>query len=386
MKNVRVGVIGTGGMGQYHLGYLNSVDGAEIGAVCDIEPGILKKMSERYQVQEFRNHRELLESGLVDAVIISTPHYDHTPIAIEAFKKGLHVLSEKPVAVHVKDAKAMEDAHKSSNCVYGVMFQLRTVPVYIKMKELIDSGELGEIVRVNYLVTDWFRTQAYYDSGGWRATWRGEGGGVLLNQCPHSLDLLQWFAGMPVKVTALCSIGKYHHIEVEDDVTAMLEYENGATGIFVTSTGEAPGTNLFEIAGSRGKLKLQDDKLSFYRTRMPVQEFCDTATGGFDRPETWEIDVPIPKSSKTPGHRQITENFINAILKGEKLIAPGEEGIRSLEIGNAIMMSGLQHKPVTLPLDGDGFEAMLNELIAKSKHQKKVKEIEDDDFTKSFHT
>ena len=385
MDQVRMGVIGTGGMGQYHLQYMNTVDGAEIGAVCDIDPKVLRNMTELHQVQGFEDYHDLLDSGRVDAVVIATPHYDHTPIAIAAFEKGIHVLCEKPVAVHLNDALAMNEAYQKSNCVYGVMFQLRTEPIYIKMKELVDSGEIGEIVRVNYLVTDWFRTQAYYDSGGWRATWRGEGGGVLLNQCPHSLDLLQWLTGMPKRITARCAIGKWHDIEVEDDVTAILEYENGATGIFVTSTGESPGTSLFEIAGSHGKLVQQNGKLTFYRTRVPVHEYCYAAKGGFDRPETRTIDVPIPRRPVTEEHQQITQNFVNAILKGETLITPGIEGIRSLEIGNAIMMSGLQKKSIDLPLDGDAFEAMLKDLIAGSGYQKKVKKIEDDDFTKSFH-
>lgn len=385
MKKVRIGVIGAGGMGNHHLLHLHLIKGAELTVICDIDSAVLNKMTVRHSVKGFLNYRELIDSGLVDAVMVATPHYDHTPISIYAFEKGVHVLCEKPVAVHVKDALAMNEAHAQSNCVYGVMFQFRASPIYKKAKEMIDSGEIGKITRINYLVTDWFRTQAYYDSGGWRATWKGEGGGVLLNQCPHSLDVLQWFGGLPKRITAECAIGKFHHIEVEDEVTGFLEYENGAVGIFATSTGEAPGSSLFEICGDHGKLALQNGKLFFRRTRPSVEKFCATAKGGFDTPETWDIEIPLDRDSKIGEHQEVTQNFVNAILHNEALISPGPEGIRSLEIGNALLMSGLTKKPVELPIDANAYDEILKDLIKNSKFEKVVRRIEDDDFTKSFH-
>jgi predicted dehydrogenase len=386
MQNVRFGIIGAGGMGNHHLLHLHLIKNATLTAVCDIDETVLQNMASRHSIPGFRDYRELIDSGLVDAVIIATPHYAHTPIAIYAFQKGIHVLCEKPVAVHVKDARAMEKAHAQSKVAFGVMFQFRGVELYKKAKEMITSGEIGKIVRVNYFATDWFRTQAYYNSGGWRATWAGEGGGVLLNQCPHSLDVLQWLAGMPKRITAECKLGKYHQIEVEDEVTGFLEYENGAIGIFAASTGEAPGTSLFEICGDRGKLMLQNGKLYFHRTRVSVDEFTQTATGGFDKPETWEIEVPLNRPNPLGEHQVITQNFVNHVLFQEPLISPGSEGIKGLEIGNALLMSGLKGQPVELPLPADAYAEMLQELIANSRFKKDVKKIAGDDFAKSFHS
>jgi predicted dehydrogenase len=272
------------------------------------------------------------------------------------------------VAVHAREAERMNRAADKSGLTFGVMFQERSRPVNQKAKEMIDSGELGELVRAIWIVTHSFRTQAYYDSGTWRATWAGEGGGVLLNQAPHFLDTFQWLAGMPQTVHGHAYLGKYHKIAVEDDVTAYVEYPNGATGIFMSSTGELPGTSHQEICGDRGKLVIQGNTLTFYRTRRSVKDFRDNDPGKFPRLETWKVDVPIPQ--KPAGHQIITQNFVNAIIKGEPLLAPGKEGINSLSLGNAMLMSGLTGKPVSLPLDGDAYEKLLNELIAKEKASK----------------
>jgi predicted dehydrogenase len=251
------------------------------------------------------------------------------------------------------------------------MFNQRTVPHHIKIKELLDRKELGKITRVNWIITDWFRTEHYYASGGWRATWAGEGGGVLLNQCPHQLDLLQWFCGMPSKIQANCAFGKYHKIEVEDEVTAYLEYPNGATGVFITSTGEAPGTNRLEITGTQGKLVFEKGKLNFTRNEVPFDKHCKASKKSFEIPDKWEIDVP-PKKGREGGHRGILANFINAISKGEKLIAPAIEGINSVEIGNAMLLSSLSDKAVTLPMNGNAFEKELKKLVTNSTFKKKT--------------
>ena len=386
MERVRIGIIGAGVMGQYHLSHLNSIKNAILTACCDSDSDVLDSAKKKYEIPVFTDYHELIDSGLVDAVIIATPHYDHTPIAIYAFEKGIHVLTEKPVAVHVKDAQKMEAAWRKTDLVYSVMFQFRALPIYRKAKELIEAGEIGKITRVNYFATDWFRTQAYFNSSAWRATWAGEGGGVLLNQCPHSLDVIQWLGGMPNKVTAECALGKYHNIEVEDEVTAIMEYPDGAMGVFVASTGEAPGTNLFEICGERGKLILQSGKLTFLRTRTTVQEFCHTSQDGFDRPETWEIQVPIENDPEIGAHQVMTQNFVNAILNDEPLLSPGTEGAKGLEMGNAILLSGLTGKPVEFPIDADAYAEMLQSLIRNSTFQKEVNKVSGDDFAKSFHS
>jgi predicted dehydrogenase len=381
--NVRVGVIGLGAMGNFHVGYLHEIDGALLTAVCDADPERAKKAAESLvgirekadarlasrvanpqTVGQFKTYEALLDSKLVDAVIIATPHFQHPEIAIAAFERGIHVLSEKPLAVHVKDARKVIDAHKQHpELTFGLVLQMRTVGLYKKLKALIEEGELGEISRVTWIVTDWFRTWAYYGSGGWRATWSGEGGGVLINQCPHNLDLLQWLIGMsPTRVTAVASLGKTHPIEVEDEVSAILEYANGAVGHFVTTTGEAPGTNRLEIVGDRGKIVSENGKLTFHRTRKSVRDVRETSPEAFALVETWQSDIPLPPGALGDGHKVIMQNFINAIRNKEPLIAAGEEGSKGLEIGNAMLMSGVMRKPVELPLDGDSYEQLLQDL------------------------
>jgi predicted dehydrogenase len=382
MDLVRIGIIGVGGMGTSHSRYLKAkkVDRCELVAVCDIDPAKLEKFAE---FKTYTDSKELIRSGEVDAVIIATPHYGHTTVGIDAFEQGLHVLTEKPISVHKADCERLIAAHqKRPELVFSAMFQMRTDPYWQRVKKLIDDGELGEIRRTNWVVTAWYRTQAYYNSGGWRATWKGEGGGVLLNQCPHNLDLFQWMCGLPVRMHAVCNMNRYHDIEVEDDMTAYFEYANGATGVFIASTGEAPGTDRLEIVGDRGKVICEDGKIKFSRTVIPVSEHLQTATGGFDRPETWEIEVPVSDAEK--GHYMITRNFVDAILDGAELIAPAEDGINSVEFANAMLYSSWTGQTVDLPLDGATYEDALKQQIAESKFEKKDATESDADISNSF--
>lgn len=363
MKQVRFGVIGVGNMGNFHLRTFADLENTVLSAVCDTDQERRDKAAAQYNVPAFADHHQLFDSGLIDAALVVTPHYDHPPIAIDAFAKNIHVLVEKPIAVSVKAARQLNEAYKNHpDLVFGIMYNQRTSPMYQKMRELIAEGELGELTRITWLITDWFRTWAYYASGGWRATWAGEGGGVLINQCPHNLDLLQWITGlMPNRITAVGSIAKTHPIEVEDDISAILEYPNGAIGHFVTTTGEAPGTNRLEICGDRGKLIAEKGTLTFVRTRQSVREVREKSPETFVHIESWEIDVPVKK--KPEGHAVITQGFIDAIVKGTPLLAPGVEGVHGLEIGNAMLMAGLTRKPVDLPLDGDAFDNFLQDMI-----------------------
>ncbi|HEV7298866.1 MAG TPA: Gfo/Idh/MocA family oxidoreductase [Tepidisphaeraceae bacterium] len=369
MNDVRIGIIGFGNMGQAHAGYMATVKGAKIGAIGDVDDAKRKSAAEKYGVPTFAHHRELLASGTCDAVIVATPHYDHVPVARDAFEHKLHVMIEKPVAVSVTAAREInEAAARHPNLRFGIMYNQRTNPLYRKMRDLIAEGELGEVTRVTWIVTNWFRTWTYYGSGGWRATWAGEGGGVLINQCPHNLDLLQWITGlMPNRVTAVGFVGKTHPIEVEDEMSAILEYPNGAIGHFVTSTGEAPGTNRLEICGDRGKMISEDGKLTFFRTRASVSETNKTSSNGFTSPETWKFDIPIHHNSEME-HKIVTQRFVDVIRQGRPnsdLFAEGTEGVRGLEIGNAMMMSGLNRQPITLPMDGAAYDAFLIENATK---------------------
>ncbi|MFM9031450.1 MAG: Gfo/Idh/MocA family protein, partial [Opitutaceae bacterium] len=245
------------------------------------------------------------------------------------------------------------------------MFQMRVEPRYLKIRNLIRNGDLGEIVRVNWIITDWFRTEAYYASGGWRATWKGEGGGVLLNQCLHQLDMLQWLCGMPARVRGFCQLGRFHNIEVEDNITTYLEWANGATGVFISSTGEAPGTNRFEICGTRGKVVLENNRITFTRNDADMVEFSRTSKSGFAKPEVWNVEIPFDNAGNP--HCTLIQNFVDAILDGSPLIAPGAEGMGSVELANVLLYSSLINQNVELPMDSAAWEKKLNELIAGSR-------------------
>ncbi|MCL1856304.1 MAG: Gfo/Idh/MocA family oxidoreductase [Kiritimatiellaeota bacterium] len=369
MGEVRVGVVGTGNMGSAHIAMIRSgqVPGMRLTAVCDSNA---ERLSAYTDVQTFTDSRKLARSGAVDAIIIATPHYFHTTTGIDALKAGLHVLVEKPISAHKADALRLLAAHTNTQQVFATVLHYRTQPRYAVLRELIQSGQLGEITRINWIVTNWFRTQAYYDNGGWRATWKGEGGGVLINQSLHNLDLWQWLFGMPVRVRALCGIGRHHAIEVEDDVTATMEYANGATGVFITSTGEAPGTDRLEITAENGKVVLENGAITWTKNLVGQSAFCRTSTEGFAMPPTW--NVAIPCHGEGEGHLVILANFAAAILRGEPLLAPAEEGIRSVELANAMLYSSFTGKAVDLPLSAPAYERLLNRLIASSTFVKKT--------------
>lgn len=377
MEQVRLGIIGIGNMGSGHAKSIveGKVPDMVLAAVADIRECRLQWAKENLPetVAVFESADALLDSGLVDAVLIATPHYVHPELSMKAMKKNLHVMCEKPAGVYTKQVREMNEVAKLHDVVFGMMFNQRTNHVYRKMHELITSGAYGQIKRVNWIVTDWYRSQAYYDSGDWRATWDGEGGGVLLNQCPHNLDLLQWICGLPVKVRAFCHEGKWHNIEVEDDVTAYLEYENGATGVFVTSTGDAPGTNRFEVLLEKGKIICEHGKLSVFEAKVSEREFCFTTKEGFAIPEGEWIEVET--DGENPQHVGVLKSFAGAILRGEPLVARGEEGIRGLTLSNAMHLSAWKNEMVELPLDEDEFLKELNARRAKSKQKSNVAEV-----------
>lgn len=382
MSTVRFGLIGLGNIGQHHASYFvqGKVARAELVAVSDTVPAKLEKFA---GLRTFTEPQELLRSGLVDAVIIATPHYQHTTLGIAALEQGLHVMVEKPISAHKADAERLiRAARRRRDLVFAGMFQLRVEPRYLKIQELLQRGELGRIVRMSWVMTDWFRTEAYYASGGWRATWKGEGGGVLLNQCLHNLDVLQWLLGMPARVRGFCQLGRFHDIEVEDSVSAYLEFGNGATGLFAASTGEAPGTNRFELAGTRGRLTLENDQLRFLRNGTDMLEFSKTAPSGFEKPEVSVLELPFGNAENP--HAVMMQNFVEAILDRKPLIAPGEQGLHSVELANAILFSSLLDHTLELPMDGAAYEQKLTELVAGSQAKKQVRETTMDDFAKSF--
>ncbi len=370
MNTIRLGIIGLGNMGATHARGIatGKIPGLELAAVADVDA---PRLAEFPGAAHFATGEELIESAEIDAVLICTPHFSHTPLGIATLEKGLHLLVEKPISVHKADCeRLLAAAGKNRELVFAAMFNQRTDPYYQKIRHLITSGELGEIRRVNWIITNWFRTAAYYASSGWRATWGGEGGGVLLNQCPHNLDLFQWMFGLPKKVRAFCQFGRYHDIEVEDDVTAYLEFPGGATGVFITSTGEAPGTNRLEITAENGKLVYENDRLIFTRNEQAMSEFSATSDQAFAAPAIWNVEIPVNGHGEQ--HLGILRNFANAILRGETLIAPGAEGIHSVELANAILQSALEDRAIEFPIDGAAYADKLQQLAAQSQRGEKV--------------
>lgn len=378
-RKVKVGLIGLGNIGTTHVQYLTELDNVELVGVCDIDRAKADKYAETYGTTAYYEHLDLFNKSGLEAVIIAVPHYDHTPIAIAAFERGLHVLCEKPLAVHLNDGKKSVAAYekaksKNEKLLFGIMFQERTLPYYKKLKDLVSSGELGQLMRVTWINTAWFRSQAYYDSGGWRATWAGEGGGILTNQCPHNLDMYQWLFGVPAKISGHAHIGKYHDIEVEDEVTAYFEHDNGMIGHFIVTTAETPGTNRMEIVGEHGKIVYESGKIVFYRNRMSMLKFLKETKQGFGNVESWYTEIPVDTKA-SHGHKVVAEKFFAAILAGsDDLIAHGEEGLNGLTLANGIMLSSFTKQMVDVPFDTDAYEAKLQDLIQNSKFVKKTNE------------
>ena len=385
MDKVRFGIVGYGGMGVGHVKNFEAgkIPHGEVTAICDINPARIAAAKEEFgdKFKYFDDAETMFKSGVCDCVMIETPHYSHPDLAILAMDAGLHCIVEKPAGVYTLQVKKMLERSKSANTILGIMFNQRTNPAFKKMREMIKNGAVGEIKRTNWIITDWYRTQHYYDSGSWRATWAGEGGGVLYNQAPHQLDLFQWITGMmPSKVQAFCHYGKWHDIEVEDDVTCYCEYPNGATGVFITTTADAPGTNRFEVTGTKGTLIYSDDRkyaedaeinLTYIELEVDEREYCKTATSGFAAPKA-KPAVKVEYEKEFPAHSGICENIAKAILGLEEVYAPAEDGINGVQLANAMHLSSWTGAPVSIPIDDELFYDELKKKIAISKPHKAI--------------
>lgn len=381
MKQVRFGIIGLGDMGLQHARIImEQIPEARLTAVATRGARVaqLRALPGRQEVRVFETPAQMEESGEIDAVLIASPHRAHVAQAKEAFAAGLHVLLEKPIGVSTQEARELIAAADASGKAFGAMFNQRTHPAYRRMREIVASGELGGIRRTSMIATDWFRAQSYYDSGAWRATWKQEGGGVLINQAPHSLDIWQWVCGMPVRLHAFCGLGRWHDIEVEDDVTAYVEYANGATGTFVACTGEAPGTNRFEISMDGGQLLYENGRLTLTRTQTPVSRFIREYPGGYGKPEM-TVEEITPQGEYTM-HAGVTRAFARHILFGEPMIADGREGLNSLMLSNAMLLSSAADETLSLPLDArqDARYAQLLAQRAANSREKTVRPVQMD--------
>ena len=371
MKKLKLGIIGIGNMGSGHA--KNIMEGKcpeiELAAIADSNAERLawaKEQGYGESVQYFDDAIAMLESGVIDSCLVAVPHYEHGLYAMECMERGIHVMVEKPAGVYTLQAKEMNAcADEHPEVVFGMMFNQRTNCIYRKLKELVSSGKYGEIRRTNWIITNWYRPQFYYDSGAWRATWAGEGGGVLLNQCPHQLDLWQWICGMPKTVQAHMHFGKWHDIEVEDDVTAYVEYPNGATGVFVTSTGDAKGTNRLEIQMDKAKFVVESGKLTMEEFEVSEPEFSRTVKTIF---ATMPSTVTEPETDGlNPQHSGVLNAWADAILHGGKLVADGREGLNGLTISNAMHLSAFLGKAVELPLDDNLYYEELMKRVKTSR-------------------
>ena len=369
MKKVKMGIIGYGNMGSIHVRHLmrGDIEKMELAAVCDISEARRSALKEAYpDVPVFDNAEDMFKSGLCDSVLIAVPHYDHPPLAIKAFEYGLNVLTEKPAGVYTKQVKEMNEAAKRSGKVFGIMYNQRTNPVYQKLREMVQSGELGHIKRVTWIITNWYRPQAYHDSSDWRSTWSKEGGGTLINQNPHQIDLWQWIFGVPDKIFAKMSFGKYYNIEVEDDVMAYFEYANGTTGEYITSTGEAPGTNRLEVACDMGKVVIENRKIIFTKNVMSEREYNKINTSSFAKIENEVIELDVDNSGGEQ-HNGILKNYADAVLEGTELLAKGEEGINGLTISNSMHLSAWTGETVDVKnFPDDKYYELLQDKIKNS--------------------
>ena len=378
MSKIKLGIIGIGNMGSGHASNIDagSCPEIELVAIADNNPDRLEWAKGKYSesVTYFDDAIAMLDSGLIDSCLIAVPHYDHCNFAIECMKRNIHVMVEKPAGVYTKQVREMnEESQKHPDVVFGMMFNQRTNCVYRKLRELVKSGKYGEIRRTNWLITNWYRPQSYYNSGGWRATWSGEGGGVLLNQCPHQLDLWQWICGMPVKVDAHLHFGKWHDIEVEDDVSAYVEYANGATGVFITTTGDAHGSNRFEIQMDGAKFVVENDKLTMEEYEMSEPEFSKVNEEPFGTVNSKHIEVET--DGENPQHIGVLNAWADAILHGGKLVAEGAEGINGLTLSNAMHLSAFLDKEIELPFDEELYYNELMKRVATSRRKDNVKAV-----------
>ncbi len=380
---MKFGIIGLGNIGRVHAKNIQDglVEGAQLVAVANQPIESMDDFKEQ-GVAGFGDAAELIASGRCDAVIVALPTHLHSPIGIQALEAGLHLIMEKPLACHKAEGERILAAKQRDDQIASLMMNQRTHPCYVKIKQWIDEGALGELQRVSWTMTNWFRPEIYYQSSPWRATWKGEGGGVLMNQCPHNIDVLQWLVGMPTKVRAQCSFGKYHDIEVEDEVNAYFEFSNGATGQFSASTGESPGSNRLEIVGDLGTIITDGNEVTLVRNSESVSAFSKSTKEIFGTPKISE--ETFKPTEAVNQHAAILNNVVQAAAGKAELIAPADEGLHSLELAGAMIYSTWINDEVTLPLDSAAYETLIQGKISQSKPREVVETTAKVDMSKSY--
>ncbi len=376
-QQVRLGIVGLGAQGSMYARLITQgqVPNMVIGAICDPDPAKAELVASSYpDVPFFTDYLEMLDSGSVDAVVTCVPHYLHPEMGIAALSHGVHALVEKPAGVYTKQVSELNAyAASKPELTFAIMFNQRNNPLYQRIKEIVDAGEIGSIRRTNWIITTWWRPQGYYEQSAWRATWGGEGGGVLVNQAPHQLDLVQWICGVPRSVYAKVAYGFRRNIAVEDEVTAVLDYGGGATGVFITAVHDLVGTDRFEILGERGKIVVEKSKTATVtRLTQPEREISDGMsmddvrqlfTGRLDLGDYSTSEVIEFESQWGGQHAGVLQNFAAHILDGTPLIAPGSDGINGVRLANAIHLSSWTGREVGLDFDEDEYLAELNQRI-----------------------
>lgn len=380
MKKISLGVIGLGNIARQHIDNVMGEQAGpfELSAVCSRTPS---DYARSLGVQHFARQEELVSSGLCEAVLIATPTFDHLAAGAMALQAGLHVMMEKPIGLSVAEGEQLLSLPGDQQ-VFGLMLNQRTDPLFLAMREQVQSGALGEITRTHWTMTNWFRPEIYFRVSDWRATWRGEGGGLLVNQCIHNLDIFQWLCGLPDKVRAHCRFGRYHDIEVEDEATAYLEYANGASGVFVGSTGEAPGVNRLDIVGDKGALCFDGERLTLSQNAPTTSEYSRATRDMFGMPQVTTSDITPARDVNQ--HALVMANFAAAIQQGEKLLAPASDGLASLSLANAMLLSTWESRDVALPLDGAAYQRVLDARLAHSQWRKKADIAANIDMSASF--
>ncbi len=354
-------VVGFGAAGRHHCRTIaTEVQEMRLTAVVEPDPSAAKKAAEEYDVPCFANHRELIRSRMCDAVSIATPHVAHADVAIECLKSGLHVLCEKPLADTAGQAARMVACARRHRRVLGVVFQRRFEPAVRKALQFISEGRLGRIQRTCLVFTD-FRTQVYFESNPWRGTWIGEGGGVLLNQSPHSMDIFVRLAGLPVRVTGRLHT-RLHRIEVEDEAEAMLVYSNGATGYVFLSTTE-PYRERIEIVGDKGTLTLSGTSLEISDYGISLHHLCRNSSDPWDRPRSV---VKRFEGGESAGHGAVMRDFARHVMLGRPHIGEAASAVWSLELANAITLSHWLGHEVSVPINHRLYQAKLAELRRQS--------------------
>jgi len=365
---VRLGIVGLGNIGRQHIENITDgrVKGCTLAAVSSRQSGGL---DDKLGVAHFTDYRDMVASDLCDAVLVATPTFNHAEIGANVLRAGLHLMMEKPIGLSVQEGRGLIDLQRPGQ-VFALMLNQRTDPLFLDMRKCIRQGKLGEIIRTHWTMTNWFRPEVYFQVSDWRATWRGEGGGLLVNQCIHNLDIFQWLCGMPTSVKAFCRFGRYHDIEVEDEATAYFEYDSGASGVFIGSTGEAPGVNRFDIVGDKGSLSFDGEKLMLTENAPATSEYSRETRDMFGMPATTVTDITPDRSGNQ--HATVMNNFVTAIREGAALIAPAEEGLDSLALANAMLLSTWEDRTVELPMDASAYQVALEQRLENSSLREKA--------------